>query len=223
MGGRLMRKVWKLTMLGISILALSGCFSVRPRVVIRTNPNPPTGPYPLTVEFRGEASLEEITKYSWTFFRLEKEKQKEKEIPLGTALSGKVVEYKFRERGKYRVYLTVYTADERFRDQSYVDVDVRSWPPEAHFTADPFPEVQAGKMVTFDAQESRDPYGTIVSYLWDFGDGSWMETAKPRVTHKYDTPREYEVRLVVIDDYGDRSEPAVLRLRVVPKGCGSCP
>jgi len=219
MGGCLMRKVWKLTMLGISILALSGCFSVRPQVVIRTNPDPPTGPYPLTVEFRGEASSGEVTKYTWTFFRLEDEE----EIPIGTALSGSVVEYKFGERGKYRVYLTVYTADERFVAQSYVDVDVRSKPPEARFTANPYPEVQVGKTVTFDAQESRDLDGTIVSYMWNFGDGSLRETREPLVRHKYDKPGKYLVRLVVIDDYGDRSEPAVLRLRVVPKGCGSCP
>jgi len=220
MGGRLMRKVWKLTMLGISILALSGCFSgsLGLRAVIRTDPDPPTGPYPLTVEFRGEASLEEITKYSWTFFRLEDGK----EIPFGTARSGKVVEYRFEERGKYRVYLTVYTADQRFA-QSHVDVDVRSKPPKARFTADPYPEVQVGKTVTFDAQESRDPDGTIVSYIWNFGDGSLRETREPLVRHKYDKPGKYEVRLVVIDDYDDRSEPAVLRLRVVPKGCGSCP
>jgi PKD repeat protein len=102
-------------------------------------------------------------------------------------------------------------------------VDVRSLTPKARFTADPYPEIQAGKTVTFDAQNSFDPDGTIVSYLWNFGDGSWTETTEPQVTHKYDTPGEYWVQLVVIDDYGDHSEPAILRLKVVPKGCGSCP
>jgi PKD repeat protein len=215
-----MRKLWKLVMLGIGALALSGCFSgsLELQAVIHTDPNPPTGPYPLTVKFTGEASLGEVTECTWTFFRLENGE----EISLGSAIPGSVVEYTFRERGKYRVYLTVYTADQRFA-QNFVDVDVRSLTPKARFTADPYPEIQAGKTVTFDAQNSFDPDGTIVSYLWNFGDGSWTETTEPQVTHKYDTPGEYWSQLVVIDDYGDHSEPAILRLKVVPKGCGSCP
>lgn len=215
-----MRKAWKFILLGIGAFLLFGCVQEVPklRAVIRTEPNPPTGPYPLTVKFLGDASLGNIAEWTWTFFRLEGTE----EIPLGSALSGSAVEYTFRERGKYRVYLTVFTEDQRFA-QSHVDVDVRSLPPVARFTADPYPEVQAGKTVTFDAQGSDDPDGIIVSYLWNFGDGSWKETTEPKVIHKYDTPGEYWVQLVVVDDYGDHSEPNILKLRVVPKGCGSCP
>ncbi|MGB9757387.1 MAG: PKD domain-containing protein [Candidatus Bipolaricaulaceae bacterium] len=215
-----MRKAWKFFFLWIWTFLLFGCIGGEPelKAVIRTYPNPPAGPYPLTVRFFGDAPFGKITEWTWTFFRLDDGE----EIPLGSALSGSVIEYTFEARGKYRVFLTVFTEDQRFA-QSYVDIDVRSIPPVATFTADPYPEVQAGKTVAFDAQNSFDPDGAIVSYLWNFGDGSWAETAESRTTHKYDTPGEYWVQLVVVDDYTDRSEPAILRLRVVPKGCGSCP
>ncbi len=215
-----MHKVWKFFLLGIWAFILFGCVGGEPelKAVIRTDPNPPTGPYPLTVRFFSDASFGKITEWTWTFFRL----ADGEEIPLGSALSGSVVEYTFEARGKYRVYLTVFTEDQRFA-QSHVDIDVRSVPPVARFTADPFPEVQVGKSVAFDAQSSSDPDGAIKSYLWNFGDGSWAETVEPRTTHKYDAPGEYWIQLVVVDDYGDHSEPTILRLKVVPKGCGSCP
>lgn len=214
-----MFKMRKLFLLGLVAMVLGGCM-VEPsglRAVIRTDPNPPRGPYPLTVRFDGGSSAGEIEDWVWTFFR----RVDGEEEPLGTAISGKSVEYTFQERGQYRVYLTVQAKDGRYA-QSFVDVDVRSQPPVARFAADPFPEVQEGKSVTFDASPSFDPDGTIRSYIWNFGDGSWLETAEPVVAHKYSQPGEYIARLVVEDDYGDRSVPTELKIRVVPKGCGSC-
>lgn len=57
-----------------------------------------------------------------------------------------------------------------------------------------------GENVTFDASESYDPDGTIVSYEWDFGDGAigaGMVTA-----HSYDTEGSYTITLQVTDDDG---------------------
>ncbi|MFN3346355.1 MAG: PKD domain-containing protein, partial [Candidatus Bipolaricaulaceae bacterium] len=133
-----------------------------------------------------------------------------------------VVEHVFETPGLYRVYLTVRSEGQSF-SQDYVDVDVRSQTPVARLSADPYPEVQAGKPVHFDASASFDPDGAIVSYIWSFGDGFWEETGDPQISHIYGQPGEYWVQLVVEDDHGDRSEPAVARVRVVPKGCASCP
>ena len=36
---------------------------------------------------------------------------------------------------------------------------------------------------TFDGTGSNDPDGTIVSYLWDFGDGATADTDSP--SHSY--------------------------------------
>ncbi len=215
-----MRKLRTWLVLGVLALGLLGCLQSSPslRAVIRTDPYPPRGPYPLLVRFEARDSTSNATAWVWTFFRIEEGE----EVPLGLALSGPMVEHIFETRGRYRVYLTVRSADQNFA-QAFVDVDVRSQPPVARFTADPFPEVQQGKPGNFDASNSFDPDGVIVSYIWSFGDGFWEETEDPRVSHTYDEPGEYYVQLVVEDDYGDRSEPTLLRVRVVPKGCGSCP
>lgn len=71
--------------------------------------------------------------------------------------------------------------------------------PRAQFTTtttDP----TTGKNVTFDASESYDPDGTIVSYEWDFGDGA---TGTGMITaHSYDTEGSYTITLQVTDDDG---------------------
>ncbi len=54
--------------------------------------------------------------------------------------------------------------------------------------------------VCFDASQSHDPDGQIVSYAWDFGDGA---TATGALTqHVYTRPDSYRVALTVIDNDG---------------------
>ncbi|BCH23264.1 PKD domain-containing protein [Mesorhizobium sp. L-8-3] len=55
-----------------------------------------------------------------------------------------------------------------------------------------------GEIATFDAAASSDPDGTIVSYLWDFGDGG--RAAGPAVRHAFHRAGDYQVRLSVLDD-----------------------
>ena len=58
----------------------------------------------------------------------------------------------------------------------------------------------AAEEVTFDASESYDADGAIVSYEWNFGDGT---TSSGRVvTHAYSTVGDYTVSLTVTDDDG---------------------
>ena len=76
----------------------------------------------------------------------------------------------------------------------------------------------------FDATASTDDR-MIVSYLWDFGDGTTSETAK--AVKRYTESGEYTVNLTVTDDEGasatvcyivevkDRSELGVLNIKVV--------
>ncbi len=60
--------------------------------------------------------------------------------------------------------------------------------------------VLTGVSISFDASGSADPDGTIVSYLWDFGDGS---TGSGTVTsHSYANLGTYTVRLTVADNLG---------------------
>jgi PKD repeat protein len=212
-----MAQFWRFSLLALLSLGVAGCFQ-NPgeiRAVIETDPYPPRGPYPLALTLSGEKSRGNIEEWIWTIL---------KEDKVVAVLAGPVVRYDFPQRGKYRVYLEVRHA-RRFA-QTTIEVDVRSQPPLADFAADPYPEVEEGKPVTFDASSSQDPDGTIKAYIWNFGDGFWQETQDPRVTHRFstggkNTAVEYTVRLVVEDDYGDRAETA-RRIRVVPKGCASC-
>ncbi|UCE88824.1 MAG: PKD domain-containing protein [Pseudomonadota bacterium] len=58
-----------------------------------------------------------------------------------------------------------------------------------------------GVAVTFDGTASNDPDGTIVSYAWDFGDGTIGTGATP--THTYLVDGTFDVTLTVTDDAGD--------------------
>ncbi len=57
-----------------------------------------------------------------------------------------------------------------------------------------------GVTVTLDGGASRDADGTIVSYAWDFGDGSLGDGA--RVEHAWQGEGVYVVTLIVTDDRG---------------------
>ncbi|MEJ2242397.1 MAG: PKD domain-containing protein, partial [Candidatus Bathyarchaeota archaeon] len=54
--------------------------------------------------------------------------------------------------------------------------------------------------INFDASESSDPDGIIVSFHWDFGDGT--EKSEMIVTHSYEDDGKYNVILTVTDDDG---------------------
>lgn len=66
--------------------------------------------------------------------------------------------------------------------------------------AGPDQTVFVGEVVTFDGSGSYDPDGEIVSYEWNFGDGSYGSGVNP--THTYTAVGTYEVTLTVTDNSG---------------------
>lgn len=85
-------------------------------------------------------------------------------------------------------------------------------PPTASFFLTPVAPIYAGQSaVAFNAMGSRDPDGSIMSYVWNFGDSTRdVTTSTPNVQHVFpDTGARclnvtYGVSLVVIDDRGGR-------------------
>ena len=71
--------------------------------------------------------------------------------------------------------------------------------PVASFTYSPLAP-QVNDTIAFDASGCSDTDGTIVSYVWDFGDGETSSSQNP--THAYALEGSYSVTLTVTDDDG---------------------
>jgi hypothetical protein len=69
-------------------------------------------------------------------------------------------------------------------------------PPHANFTYD----INSDNQVSFNGSFSYDYDGTIVSYDWEFGDGSFGTGLL--ISHTYGNNRDYIVNLTVTDDDG---------------------
>lgn len=72
-------------------------------------------------------------------------------------------------------------------------------PPTAAFTFSPS-TISINKEINFDASQSNDADGEIVSYQWTFGDGN--TSAGETATHAYSVAAEYVVSLAVVDNDG---------------------
>jgi hypothetical protein len=78
-------------------------------------------------------------------------------------------------------------------------------PPNATFTVNPQTPEQAlivGEPIIFNATESFDPDGTIITYIWDFGDETTSKEEVPTITHSYTAADEYTIELKVVDNHG---------------------
>ncbi|MCK4761323.1 MAG: PKD domain-containing protein [Candidatus Aminicenantes bacterium] len=102
------------------------------------------------------------------------------------------------------VHIVWCEADEGFDGDVFYTMLPAGEPPQvespiAQFTHSP----ESGKpplKVSFDASGSSDPDGTIVSYGWDFGDGSYGGGVKPN--HTYTQKGIYTITLTVKDNDG---------------------
>ncbi len=66
--------------------------------------------------------------------------------------------------------------------------------------------------VEFSSAASKDPDGTIVSFEWDFGNGT--TSTEPNPTHTFTEPGTYEVTLTATDDHGLVAQDTSVRVEV---------
>lgn len=92
--------------------------------------------------------------------------------------------------------------------------------PVAHIEGDEDVRISEGGVAHFDASKSKDD-GEIVLYHWMFearpnsGEYVYENTTEPTTTYKYETPGEYDVLLVIRDEYDAVSdEPAMFTVKV---------
>lgn len=67
-----------------------------------------------------------------------------------------------------------------------------------------------GDDVEFDASASKDADGKIVTYFWNFGDGTTESRPVPTVDHKFSAAKKYTVVLTVTDDTGHQASTSAV-------------
>jgi PKD repeat protein len=114
----------------------------------------------------------------------------------GESGEGMVVTHEYNDKGKFYVWLNV-TDDNGETGEFYMYITIENISPEPVFGSfkNSYSE---DELINFDASDSYDPDGEVLSYTWHFGDGIKAEgvTAK----HSYAKAGVYKVLLAVRDD-----------------------
>jgi PKD repeat protein len=139
----------------------------------------------LACSFSGLNSFDEdgtISSFTWAFGD-------------GGSSTGGTIDHTFPAAGTYSVTLTLVDND-GLEGAGTLAVTVVV-PPVAVIAVS-----CSGMTCVFDGSGSFDPDGTIVNYLWDFGDG--VRASAPVVSHTYATGNTYYVWLGVTDNSGEQ-------------------
>ncbi|ALO67794.1 hypothetical protein AS189_16540 [Arthrobacter alpinus] len=115
----------------------------------------------------------------------------------GHTATGITTDYTYLAAGNYTIKLTV-TDDRGGTGTTTKQVTVApapNSPPTAAFTSS-----TTGLSATFDGNGSSDTDGQVVSYAWDFGDGTSLTGTTP--THVYTVAGTFTVTLTVKDNQG---------------------
>jgi len=155
----------------------------------------PNGPYTgtegVSVNFDGSGSSDPdgtIISYAWDFGD-------------GTTGTGVNPAHTYAQDGTYTVTLTV-TDNDGLTDTATTSATMAPEEVQQPPVADPNGPYTGteGVSVNFDGSGSSDPDGTIVSYDWDFGDGTTGNGVNP--AHTYAQGGTYTVTLTVTDNDG---------------------
>jgi len=168
-----------------------------PEAKIVSSPTILIGEAPFEVELDGKTSLDfdgEIVSYSWSFGD-------------GSPTEiGPEVTHTYMQAGQYTIALTVEDNDGKKGSTSMIAniEEVGQKAPIVEVTTNPNPPQGVVPFsIEFDASGSEDPDGSIISYLWDFGDNSEpIPTTAPRATHKYQKVGLWPVKVTATDNDG---------------------
>ncbi len=193
---------------GIFVMAID------PVPIAKINANPNIGVLPQVVTFDGTDSDDILAKYfsgmtlyAWDFG----------DPDFGTenpnTSSDAVVSHKYNQPGKYQVMLTVTNSYNKVSNVSKeIEIRDKNDAPTGTFivdrtNADVPVNVSFNSMVTDIENDS-------ISYVWDFGDGSTSSEVNPK--HLYETPANYEPKLIVTDSLGAKTTITSGGLKLLP-------
>ncbi len=195
-------KKWAVVLGLGGIFLLAGCialFNQPPRAEFSWTPLQPYAKQ--EVRFDASASYDpdgEITRYLWNFGD-------------GNTGEGKIVTHTFADNGTFTVTLTVY---DNFGKTDFISkvVKVLNPPPEiTSITISGRPVIGESILFVVSAYDPASHQSPelqplrIVSYRWDFGDGTVSVTEAPTVTHIYSCAGRYRVTVTATDDDGATS------------------
>lgn len=170
-----------------------------------------TGPVPLDVSFDASVSTDpddDIIQYEWDF-------ENDGEIDD----YGDTAEYTYEEEGTFEARLTL-TDSGGNEVEKIINVVVTEQGIVAKITAD----VNNGEVpltVSFDSSASTYKEGEIVSYEYDFGDGSDSYINGSEVTYKYSSVGNFTVSVTVIGADG-KTDTTSTQIVVRPVSLTAC-
>lgn len=169
------------------------------------------GPAPLAVTFDASKSTDaddNIVEYAWDF--------------NGDQVSdkfGATTNYTFADKGSYIVTLRITDSDDNTRT---AQVTVEATPPGLQAKISALPITGIVPLTTkFDASASTYVGGQIISYEWDFGDGSPKRQDAANISYKYSKVGIYTAKVTAIGSDGKKSTDALtITVQNVPlKAC----
>lgn len=153
------------------------------------------------IVFNGERSSDsdgEIVVYNWDFGDLNRG-------------IGKIVQHRYTAPGKYRVRLSVTdnasVSNSTQTDELSVFINAPAVAKAGNDCKGAIEEI-----LLFDAGNSYDTDGTLISYNWDFGDG--VRSPGKQISHAFQKSGVYNVILTVQDDSETDSDTSSDTLRV---------
>ena len=163
--------------------------------------DPVEGAVPLKVKFDASNSVDpesKIVNYEWDV---------NGDGEIDDEFTGKdKIEYEYIKVGTYEVALQITSLNGNKGQTTMQIVAKASDAPEAKIEVQDSP-VKFGKGVSyiFKGGSSTSENGSIISYEWNFGDGSQIESAKT-VNHKFASEGAYKVSLTVTDEENKTGE-----------------